>query len=225
MSEYQYYEFLATDRHLTSEEMSDLRSISSRAQITPVSFSNYYNFGNFKGDPDDLMQHYFDAHVYTANWMTAIFKLRLPNEVMSEEADSFLAEAEGDVLDFKTTKTHTVITWSLHDSKNYSRFEIEDGEGWMARLAPIRDELLRGDLKDLSNNFPKAWEQIQHTLNRGSGLAYDEACQALLDLSEAYALVDRSKSFELKLEEFMTAHQRRKAFVERLRRAKLWREK
>ncbi|MCF8039646.1 MAG: hypothetical protein K9K79_10050 [Desulfohalobiaceae bacterium] len=34
MSEYQYYEFLATDSPLTTEDMSALRSISSRANIT-----------------------------------------------------------------------------------------------------------------------------------------------------------------------------------------------
>jgi len=27
---------------------------------------------DFKGDPDKLMERYFDAHVYVANWMTAI---------------------------------------------------------------------------------------------------------------------------------------------------------
>jgi hypothetical protein len=26
---------------------------------------------------------------------------------------------------------------------------MEDGRGWMARLAPVRDELLRGDIRSL----------------------------------------------------------------------------
>lgn len=43
MSEYQYYEFLVIDRPLTSEEIEELRSISTRARITPVSFINHYN--------------------------------------------------------------------------------------------------------------------------------------------------------------------------------------
>ncbi len=45
MSEYQYYEFLAIERELTSKEMSALRKISSRAEITPVSLTNVYNSG------------------------------------------------------------------------------------------------------------------------------------------------------------------------------------
>jgi hypothetical protein len=32
MSEYQYYEFQAIDRHLTDKEMSELRSFSTRAE-------------------------------------------------------------------------------------------------------------------------------------------------------------------------------------------------
>lgn len=78
MSEYQYYEFLAIDQPLTADEMAKLRALSTRATITPVSFTNEYNWGDFKDDPDKLMQRYFDAHVYVANWMTAIFMVRLP---------------------------------------------------------------------------------------------------------------------------------------------------
>ncbi len=54
MSEYQYYEFQAVDRPLIPEQMSELRAYSSRAQITPSSFVNVYNWGDFKGNPDTL---------------------------------------------------------------------------------------------------------------------------------------------------------------------------
>jgi hypothetical protein len=43
MSEYQYYEFLAINRPLTADEMEKLRALSTRATITPVSFTNEYN--------------------------------------------------------------------------------------------------------------------------------------------------------------------------------------
>jgi len=147
MSEYQYYEFLAIDRPLSSEEMSALRALSTRAHITPVSFTNHYNWGDFKGDPDKLMQRYFDAHVYVANWMTAIFMVRLPIEALAKETAEALAVRH--ILDLKATETCWVITWSLDESENYDRFGMEGGSGWMARLAPVRDELLRGDLRSL----------------------------------------------------------------------------
>jgi len=147
MSEYQYYEFLAIDRPLTANELDELRVLSTRATITPVSFTNEYHWGNFKGDPRKLMQHYFDAHVYVANWMTAIFMVRLPIEALTQETAK--AVAVSNLMDIKATKTHWIITWRLEESENYDRFGMEDGRGWMARLAPVRDELLRGDLRSL----------------------------------------------------------------------------
>jgi len=381
MSEYQYYEFLAIDRPLTSEEMAALRSLSTRAHITPVSFSNEYNWGDFKGDPEKLMEQYFDAHVYVANWMTAIFMLRLPIEALARETAKVMAVPY--ILDFKTTQTHWIITWSLEESENYDRFGIEDGRGWMAQLAPVRDELLRGDirslyigwlaavtgemmdddemeplsvkglgsltaaqqalgeflevdhdllsgagmgstasqddrplqqeidewidgfprdvateilkqllagkgqqaertlknrfaawqrslqsnrtdaprrtvgelrknanaaknirleqrkrdrkrreirhhkerevyLKNLSKDFPKAWKAVQQTIERGSGLAYDEACRTLVDLYEAYSLQANRKIFQQELRKFMAGHMRRKALIQRLEKAGIW---
>jgi hypothetical protein len=147
MSEYQYYEFLAIDRPLAEDETAALRALSTRAEITPVSFTNEYSRGDFKGDPDRLMQRYFDAHVYVANWMTAVFMVRLPIETLTIETAKAL-RVPG-LLDIKATRTHWIITWCLQESEDYDRFGMEDGRGWMARLAPVRDELLRGDLRSL----------------------------------------------------------------------------
>jgi hypothetical protein len=42
MSEYQYYEFLALDRPLTQKQRGELRSISTRVEITATRFVNEY---------------------------------------------------------------------------------------------------------------------------------------------------------------------------------------
>jgi len=73
--------------------------------------------------------------------------VRLPIEALAKETAE--AMAVGYILDFKSTQTHWVITWRLEQSENYDRFGMEDGRGWMARLASVRDELLRGDLRSL----------------------------------------------------------------------------
>ena len=384
MSEYQYYEFLAIDRQLTSEEMSALRALSTRANITAVSFTNEYHWGDFKGNPDDLMKRFFDAYVYVANWMTAIFKVRVPIETISEKMAEAMAVRH--TLDFKATKTHWVITWSLSESEDYDRFGMEDGRGWMARLVPVRDELLRGDfrslyigwlaavtgeivdddevepvpaeglvsltaaqkalaefldvdndlmagagmgsptlqdeadfeketeawlgdlprdevtalmklllsgrgqeaegtlknrfaawrrslrnnrseaprrtveelrknaevaetvriekekikeerreakrrkereayLKVLSNDFPKAWKAVQQNVERGLGPAYEEACRALRDLSEAYSVHASRMAFQQEMKKFMVSHMRRKSLIQRLAKAGIWHEK
>jgi hypothetical protein len=78
MSEYQYYEFQALDRPLTSKEMGELRSVSSRATITAKQFVNHYNWRDFKGDPSVWVEKYFDAFLYLANWGTREVVFRVP---------------------------------------------------------------------------------------------------------------------------------------------------
>lgn len=143
MSEYQYYEFPAIDRPLTADEMGELRALSTRATITPVSFTNEYHWGDFRGDPEKLMQRYYDAHVHEADWMTAVFMVRLPIAALTQE--TVKAAAVPHLLDIKAAKTHWIIAWSLEESGNCDRFGMEDGRGWMAYLAPARDELPRGN--------------------------------------------------------------------------------
>jgi len=78
MSEYQYYEFLALDRPLTAKQRAELRSISSRAEITATRFVNEYQWGDLKGDPRKMVERYFDAYLYLANWGTRQVMFRLP---------------------------------------------------------------------------------------------------------------------------------------------------
>jgi hypothetical protein len=83
MSEYQYYEFLAIERQLTEDETAELRKLSTRATITPVSFTNEYNWGDFKGDPEKLMQRHFDALPRTE--INSILKQLLEGKVQQAE--------------------------------------------------------------------------------------------------------------------------------------------
>ncbi len=382
MSEYQYYEFLAIDRPLTTQEMDALRALSTRAHITPVSFANEYHWGDLKGDPLQWMKRFFDAHVYVANWATAVFMLRLPRNGFDPKAmHAFTVDG---VLEIESTPTHRILIWSLEQSENYDRFGMEDGSGWMARLVPLREELLRGDLRSLyigwlagvsmglvdkeelepmalaglgdltpaqkalaeflevnedllagaglgapadvaaegeqeqietwlallppektldyvrqlvtgcgaqaerdakgsyeawlrlqrqevhdsplrtvedlwtqagdakeirleqqkhqaqrlaarrqqereahleslARDFPQAWGVARQQAERGSGKGYDEACKSLLELSEAYSKHASREAFEKELRRFMASHSKRKALVERLVKAGLWR--
>ena len=63
MSEYQYYEFAAIDKPLNEKDMKALRNLSTRAQITPTSFVNEYNWGDFRGKPLSLVEKYFESLV------------------------------------------------------------------------------------------------------------------------------------------------------------------
>src|SRR5690349_12022520 len=85
MSEYQYYEFLALDQPLSKEQRAKLRLISSRAKITATRFFNEYQWGDFSGDPLQMVKEYFDAFLYYANWGTRQLVFRLPRGVLDPE--------------------------------------------------------------------------------------------------------------------------------------------
>ena len=85
MSEYQYYEFLALDKPLTGKQRAELRSISTRAEITATRFVNEYQWGDLKDDPRKMMERYFDAFLYLANWGTRHLMFRLPRGVLDAE--------------------------------------------------------------------------------------------------------------------------------------------
>lgn len=146
MSEYQYYEFRAADQPLTPEQMREVRALSSRAEITPNRFSNTYNFGDFRGDPRKLMESVYDAHVYVSNFGTVTFMLRLPRALLSEKTVARYVSAEDEGMDCWTTDEHTILEWQVNEDP---RDEWMEGEGWMGRLLPLRDELVRGDYRSL----------------------------------------------------------------------------
>ena len=107
MSTYEYFEFRAVDRPLTDEEMHKLRQYSTRAQITPTSFSNEYNWGNFKGDPEKWMDLYFDAFVHVASWGTRWFMMRVPKRLIDAEV---LAQFRVDELTLNEARTAQICS-------------------------------------------------------------------------------------------------------------------
>lgn len=149
MSEYQYYEFIAIDKPLTTQQMAELRSVSTRARISTTSFVNEYHWGDFKGNPKHWIADYFDAFVYMANWCSCEFMLRVPLDCFSAKTIQAFQVGRLSVFEIEQTASHWIINWQLDDSENYDRFGEDDGCGWMKQLVPLRDELLHGDLRPL----------------------------------------------------------------------------
>ena len=143
MSEYQYYEFRALDRSLTSVELKRLRALSSRAEITSTSFVNTYNFGDFRGDPAKLTEKYFDAFVYLANWGTHELILRVPRRLV--DATDLARFHTGGSCRVKATEQHVVVGLRAEELEG----DWEQGEGWLGSLVPLRADLLNGDLRAL----------------------------------------------------------------------------
>jgi hypothetical protein len=141
VSEYQSYEFVALDRPLTPAEMAELRSISTRAQITPTRFFNEYQWGDLKADPAELLVRYFDVHVYFANWGSRRLMFRLPKPAVNLE--DLRACVPGGPATLTVTEHHVVLDlWSETEEPEEEWFE--DGQ-LLASLTPLRAGLLRGD--------------------------------------------------------------------------------
>lgn len=144
MSEYQYYEFLTIDRPLTSAQMAELRKVSSRATITPTSFINEYNFGDFRGDPEEFLTRYFDAMVYVTNWGTHQFMFRVPRSLVNRSAIEPY-ETEG-MLNISSAGSNYIIDICREDDEGG---DWEEGAGQMAAQAGIRGEVIGGDFRSL----------------------------------------------------------------------------
>ena len=145
MSEYQYYEFQAIDRPLAEADREALRALSSRARITTTSFTNHYEWGDFSGDPRRLVARWFDLHLYLANWGTRCLMMRLPKRLMERERlDPFLLDV--DWVEVWEAGEHLVVDMCRDEiEEGYS--DWDDGSGWLDRLAPLRADVLSGDLR------------------------------------------------------------------------------
>ena len=144
MSEYQYYDFKAIDHALTKTEMAALRVISTRAVITTTSFTNHYEWGDLKADPLKLLEKYFDAFVYVANWGTREFHLRLPKDLV--DVKHLKSILPGEAASVRSAGQFVIISF---ESEVESDDDWDDGTGWMGSLVSLRSNLLRSDFRCL----------------------------------------------------------------------------
>lgn len=144
MSEYQYYEFLAVDRPLTAAEQAEVRQLSTRARITATSFTNEYEWGDFKGSPDQMMQRYYDAHLYFANWGTHRIMLRLPRTLLDPEiAGQYCVDGQ---MSLSTSREYVILDLTSEDE---SAEWVEGAEDSLSAIVGVRSELAAGDLRPL----------------------------------------------------------------------------
>lgn len=146
MSEYQYYEFLAIDRPLDDAEQAEVRSLSTRARITATSFVNEYHWGDFKGNPSRLMERYYDAHLYVANWGTHRLMFRLPRDLL--DPDVVEDYCVGDQVNAWSTGESVVLDVTNEDHADEFGFDY-DTETLLSAIVGVRAELAAGDLRPL----------------------------------------------------------------------------
>ncbi len=144
MSEYQYYEFQAIGRPLGEADRKALRALSTRARITATSFTNAYEWGDFKGDPAKLMECWFDLHLYLANWGTHRLMIQLSKRLVDRRRlEDFLHEV--DCAELKASGENLILDILREELEPED--DRDDSSGWLAALTPLRADVLGGDLR------------------------------------------------------------------------------
>jgi hypothetical protein len=144
VSEYQYYEFLAVDRPLDAQQLEQVRALSTRAHVTPTSFVNTYHWGNFHGDPRKMVERYYDAFLYLANWGTRELMLRLPITVLTPATVGHYCLTDSAS---SWSSNGNVILYLGRSNEDGDEWGDGDGEGWLASIVSARAELAGGDLR------------------------------------------------------------------------------
>lgn len=140
---------------------------------------NVYNWGDFKGNPYELMERYFDAFVYIANWGTNRLMFRLPSDAVDlEQAKPYLIEP---YLTLRQQGRFTIIEFLSEDEEGGWWMDDEEAEGWMPSLLPLRAELAQGDLRSLYVVWLAAVQP---------GVYYEEQPEFVDDAFETYELDD-----------------------------------
>jgi hypothetical protein len=142
MSEYQWYEFLSLDKPLSEKQIAEVRRLSSRAEISPTRFWNEYHWGDFKGDPDKLMERTYDAHLYFSSWRAQRLMLRMPVARVDERA--LLPYLRGRSGPARIAGAYVIL--DIESEVDWAEAE-EDGGGLLQEILPVRAELMRGDLR------------------------------------------------------------------------------
>jgi hypothetical protein len=151
MSEYQYYEFHALDQPLSDKAQDDIRSLSRRVTLTSTHAIFVYNYSDFPADPLEILQKYFDAMLHLTNWGSRQLAFRLPRGIV--DAAVLAPYCVPEMITTEVTRQHLVLDIAIHEEGGG---EWVEGEGWLAALAPLRQDILRGDLRSLYLAWLKA---------------------------------------------------------------------
>ncbi len=179
MSEYQCYELVALEQPLNAKQMAELRAISTRAEISPTRFWNEYHWGALKADPAKLIERYFDAHLYFTSWGTHRLMLRLPKGRVDVKAVKPYF-AGGRAARFISKGEHVVL--DLTSDTEEPEYD-EQSQGALAALAPVRAELMQGDLRPAY----LAWLLAVHAEDVGDDAVEPPVPAGLAELTAAQA--------------------------------------
>ena len=145
MSEYQFYEFKAIDKPLSEKDKNEIGNWSSRTNPSNTGATFIYSYGSFPKDEIKVVEKYFDAMFYIANWGTTQLVFKLPNNLIDIRQIKRYCIMEG--FDVIEKPDFTLLDICISDDEGGGKW-IE-GEGWLSTLALLRNDILSGDYRCL----------------------------------------------------------------------------
>ena len=160
MGEFQCYKFKTIDRPLSESERREVDGLSSRGHVTSHSATFIYHYSDFRHNPATVLEKYFDAMMYFANWGTKRLMFRLPADLVDAgEVSRYCLEDEyeGGSIQLESRSGCYLLDIKFYD---------EEGGGWMEEedydiddFAPLRDGIINGDYRALY----LAWAHFSQT--------------------------------------------------------------
>ena len=151
MSEYQYYEFQTIDHPLSDREQESISQLSSRVQLTANKAIFTYSYGDFRGNPQDILAKYFDAMYYIANWGTQQLMFRFPKSLI--EIEQIQAYCLEECISISETNNHLILDICFYDEDGFGWIE---GGGELAQVIDLRNDILQQDYRSLYLAWLKA---------------------------------------------------------------------
>jgi len=133
---------------VSEENLEYMRQQSSRAEITPLAFDNEYHFGDFRGNALEMLRRGYDIHLHYANFGIRKLLIRFPHGLPDDgAAKPYFVE---DSLRFvKDEQGQGGTLWIQPYYESGDLANLWDIGKIIDRLAPLRAEILDGDLRPL----------------------------------------------------------------------------
>ena len=153
MSEYQYCEFQTLDRPLTEDEQAEISKLSSRVALTSTQAMFTYQFGDFPARAEEILERYFDALLYLANWGTRRLMFRFPKSLIDiAQVQPYAVEV---IIEFRETDEHVILDIDFNEED--ASFWVE-GEGSLSSLV-LRSERVCSNSSVRRKRWPLGSEQ------------------------------------------------------------------
>lgn len=92
------------------------------------------------------MARWFDLHLYIASWGTRRLMIRIPKRFLDRSrVKEFVREV--DEVELLESGESLIVEIQFDSEASGYRYLDEGGEGWLDSLAPLRNDMLTGDLK------------------------------------------------------------------------------